>query len=34
MFIAQDLCESPGGRPGLPFPDSPYGLCGREATLE
>ena len=26
-------CESRGGRPGFPVPDSPYGLCGRKATL-
>ena len=32
-FRAQALCESRGGRPGLPVPDSPYGLCGRKATL-
>ena len=25
---AQELCESRGGRPGLPVPNSPYGLCG------
>ena len=25
--------ESRGGRPGLPVPDSPYGLCGRKAEL-
>ena len=30
---AQVLCESRGGRPGLPVPNSPYGLCGRTATL-
>ena len=30
---AQELCESRGGRPGLPVPNSPYGLCGRMATL-
>ena len=24
---AQELCESRGGRPGLPGPNSPYGLC-------
>ena len=24
---------SRGGRPGLPVPNSPYGLCGRKATL-
>ena len=27
------MCESGGGRPGLPVPNSPYGLCGRKATL-
>ena len=32
-FRAQELCESLSGRPGLPVPNSPYGLCGREATL-
>ena len=32
-FRAQDLCESRGGRHGLPVPNSPYGLCGRKATL-
>ena len=30
---AQELCESGGGRPGLAVPNCPYGLCGREATL-
>ena len=30
---AQGLCESGGGRPGLPVPNSPYGLCGRKAAL-
>ena len=30
---AHGLCESRGGRPGLPVPNSPYGLCGRKATL-
>ena len=30
---AQELCESRGGRPGLPVPNSHYGLCGRKATL-
>ena len=30
---AQELCESRGGRPGLPVHNSPYGLCGRKATL-
>ena len=27
------VCESRGGRPGFPVPNSPYGLCGRKATL-
>ena len=31
---AQELCESQGEGPGLPVPNSPYGLCGRKATLE
>ena len=31
---AQELCESRGGRPGLPVPNSPKGLCGRKATFE
>ena len=30
---AQELCESRGGRPGLPVPNIPYGLCGRKPTL-
>ena len=33
QFRAQELCESRGGRPVLPVPNIPYGLCGREATL-
>ena len=28
-FRDQKLCESRGGRPGLPVPNNPYGLCGR-----
>ena len=32
-FRAQELCESRGGRPGLPVPNSPYGHYGRKATL-
>ena len=28
----QELCGSRGGHPGLPSPNSPYGLCGHEAT--
>ena len=30
---AQELCESQGGHPGLPVPNSPYSLCGHKATL-
>ena len=30
---AQELCESRGGRLGLPVPNSPRGLRGRQATL-
>ena len=33
-FRAQELCENRGGRPGLPVPNSPYGFCGRKATLK
>ena len=29
---AQGPCEIRGSRLGLPAPDSPYGLCGRQAT--
>ena len=29
---AQELCESRGGRPGLPVPNSPLGLCEYKAT--
>ena len=32
VFRAEELCESQGGRPGLPVSNSPYGLCGRKAT--
>ena len=32
-LTAQERCQSRGGRPGLPVPNSPYGLCGRKATL-
>ena len=28
-----ELCESRGGRPGLPVHNSPYGPCGCKATL-
>ena len=31
---AQKLCESRGGRPGLPVPDNPYGLYGRKAAFK
>ena len=30
---AQELREIRRGRPGLPVPNSPYGLCGCKATL-
>ena len=30
---SQELCERPGGLPGLPVPNSPHGLRGRKATL-
>ena len=29
---AQELCESRGGHPGFPVPNSPYGLCRRKAA--
>ena len=32
-FRAQELCESRGGRPWLPVPNIPCGLCGRKATM-
>ena len=31
---AQELCESRGGRPGLPVPNNPYSLSRWEATFE
>ena len=31
--LAQELCESRVGRPGLPVPNSPCGFFGRKATL-
>ena len=33
IIRAQELCESRGGRSGLPAPSSPYSRCGRKATL-
>ena len=33
-FTAQERCQSEGGRPGVPVANSPYGLCGRKATLK
>ena len=33
LFKAQELCESRGGRPGLPDPIKPCGLCGCKVTL-
>ena len=32
--IAQELCESRGGRPGLPVPGGLYCFCGRKATFK
>ena len=33
LFLkVQKLCESRGGRPGLPVPNSLYGLCGHKTT--
>ena len=35
MFRAQELCEGPGGRPGLPVPNKPcVFFCGSKATLK
>ena len=31
--VQEPLCDCRGGRPGLPILNSPYGLCGRKATL-
>ena len=28
------MCDSRGGRPGLPVPNSPHGHCGSKATLK
>ena len=33
LVTAHELCEIRGGRPGLPVPNSLYGLCGRKATM-
>ena len=30
---AQELCDSRGGRPGLPVPNKPDGFCGRKAEI-
>ena len=32
-YKALELCESRGGRPGLPVPNSPYAVYVRKATL-
>ena len=29
----KELCQSKGGRPGVPVPNGPYGLRGRKATF-
>ena len=31
---AQELCESRGGRPVFPVPNSLHGLCGRKAAAK
>ena len=33
-FRAQELCEGRGERPGLPAPNSPYDLCGRQSNIK
>ena len=34
IIRAQVLCESRGGRHGLPVPNKPDEFCGRQATLK
>ena len=34
MLRAQELCESRGGRPGLPVPNKFDGFCGRKAAVK
>ena len=34
VIRAQELCESGGGRPGLPVPNKPDGFCGHKATVK
>ena len=34
LTVLMDLSESRGGLPRLQVPNSPYGLCGRKATLK
>ena len=34
LLGVQELCESRGGRPGLPVPNKPDGICRRKATLK
>ena len=33
-YRAQELCESRGGRPGLPVPNKTYGFWGRKTTVK
>ena len=33
LVRSQELCESGGGRPGVPVPNKPCDFCGRKATL-
>ena len=30
----KEMCTRRSGRPGLPAPNSPFGFCGRKATLD
>ena len=34
MVRAEEVCDSRGGRPGLPVPNSRYGFCGRKTASE
>ena len=33
VLRVKELCESGGGRPGLPVPNNPYCFCGCKVTL-
>ena len=32
--LTDELCESRGGRPGLPVPNKPDGVCGRKGRAQ